>query len=227
MRRRGRIPPAIRPVRSAVRPSGVTLRDFGALPPAEQKLRDGVGSGEVVVVSPFVPDADTPEVRVRASFIRYLALGGCPACRPHHRGGAAAGRLRSRRRARGGPDAWHRPGGLHAGRRPPLVCLSYPGRTALIGEAQTRWLTSPRMTQLSCYLRQPEAASYPRFQAAVYSLDALLPIVDFEMQRHWTPDEDRGLREAMTRYYLWVHIFAGWALSLLAVAGFSGLVKSE
>lgn len=29
------------------------------------------------------------------------------------------------------------------------------------------------------------------------------------------------------RRFLWLQIIAGWALSLLAVAGFSGLIKSD
>jgi len=59
-----------------------------------------------------------------------------------------------------------------------------------------------------------------------YSADTLLPIVDLEMQRFWLPDE-RTPRGALTRAYLWIQIATGWALSLLAVAGFSGLVRSD
>ncbi len=79
-----RSPAAIRPVRSAGRAEGLT--GFGALTSAERKLRDEVGQGHLVEISGGVPEADAPEVRVRASFIRYLALGGCPACRPHAKG---------------------------------------------------------------------------------------------------------------------------------------------
>jgi hypothetical protein len=46
------------------------------------------------------------------------------------------------------------------------------------------------------------------------------------MQDYWIPDEGTA-RGAWARGYLWVHIAVGWALSLLAVAGFSGLVKSD
>jgi len=81
-------------------------------------------------------------------------------------------------------------------------------------------------TQLACFLRQPEASGYPRFNAFVYSADTLLPIVSLEMQGFWIPDE-RSWPGWRARVYLWVHICLGWALSLLAVAGFSGLVKSD
>lgn len=82
-------------------------------------------------------------------------------------------------------------------------------------------------SQLACFLDQPEAASYPRFNAPVYSADTLLPIVAMEMQSYWIPDDsDRGVG-MWARRYLWLQIIMGWALSLLAVAGFSGLIKSD
>ena len=89
-------------------------------------------------------------------------------------------------------------------------------------------------SQLACFLAQPEGAKYPRFNALVYSLDTLLPIVSLEMQSIWIPDETRGADLPpwdrigwWARLYLWLHIGLGWGLSLLAVAGFSGLVKSD
>lgn len=89
-----------------------------------------------------------------------------------------------------------------------------------------RWEEGYR-SQLDCFTQQPEAAGYPRFNALVYSADTLLPIVAMEMQDYWIPDEAQGPRGRWTRYFLWLQIAMGWALSLLAVAGFSGLVKSD
>jgi len=89
---------------------------------------------------------------------------------------------------------------------------------------------APRNTgtsQLACFRDQPQAQSYPAFNALVYSADTLLPIVAMEMQEFWIPDETQGTRGWVTRGFLWVQIIAGWALSLLAVAGFSGLVRSD
>lgn len=80
-------------------------------------------------------------------------------------------------------------------------------------------------SQLDCFLAQPEARGYPRFHAFVYSADTLLPIVEMEMQAYWIPDSANGGGAA--RAYLWAHIALGWALSLLAVAGFTGLIKSD
>lgn len=79
-------------------------------------------------------------------------------------------------------------------------------------------------SQLACYLEQKEAQSYPAFNAFIYSADTLLPIVDLEMQNNWIPDEDVI---PWIRKYLWLQIFAGWFFSLLAVAGFTGLIKSD
>jgi hypothetical protein len=65
------------------------------------------------------------------------------------------------------------------------------------------------------------------FNAGLYALDTLLPIVSMEMQGFWIPDDQVVPLGMLARWYLWAHIAAGWGLSLLAVAGFSGLVKSE
>lgn len=101
------------------------------------------------------------------------------------------------------------------------------GTTELSGRAH------PRESQRDCFARQPEAKSWPEFNAAIYSLDTLLPIVDLEMQTYWIPDEDKNDSDWWNslgwwaRLYLWLQIAMGWLLSLLAVAGFSGLVKSD
>ena len=82
-------------------------------------------------------------------------------------------------------------------------------------------------SQVDCFLRQAEGRSYPGFNAFIYSADTLLPVVSLEMQEYWLPDEAAGNIGHAARIYLWIHIAVGWALSLLAVAGFSGLVRSS
>jgi hypothetical protein len=87
---------------------------------------------------------------------------------------------------------------------------------------------APHGSQLACFRAQAEARSYPAFNPYIYSIDTLLPVVDLEVQEHWLPDA--AAPSAMgrwARWYLWLQILAGWALSLLAVAGFSGLVRSD
>ena len=69
-------------------------------------------------------------------------------------------------------------------------------------------------------------ASYPRFSSLMYSVDTFLPIIDFYQEGYWIPNTHTALgRGVMT--YVWFHTAMGWALSTLAVIGFSGLVRKE
>ncbi|WP_121062978.1 hypothetical protein [Chachezhania antarctica] len=99
--------------------------------------------------------------------------------------------------------------------------------TTTDGMLSARPEAAPAESQLDCFLQQPEAKSYPVFNHWIYSADTLLPIVAMEMQEFWIPDETQGWVGRYARYYLWVQIALGWALSLLAVAGFSGLIKTD
>jgi hypothetical protein len=80
--------------------------------------------------------------------------------------------------------------------------------------------------QLTCFRSQPEAASYPEFNALMYSLDVLLPVASIGQKDYWRPDSLKPNGGFTLKYYFLQSII-GWALSLLAVAGFSGLVKSQ
>jgi hypothetical protein len=81
-------------------------------------------------------------------------------------------------------------------------------------------------TQLSCFLSQPESASYPEFHPWMYSLDTLLPVTELGQGEFWRPDPSKPKGWFPLHYYFFQSVI-GWALSLLAVAGFSGLVKSR
>lgn len=81
-------------------------------------------------------------------------------------------------------------------------------------------------TQLACFLDQPEASSYPEFNAGMYSLDVLLPVLSIGQKEFWRPDSMKPGGTFALRYYFFQSVI-GWALGLLAVAGFSGLVKSR
>jgi hypothetical protein len=97
---------------------------------------------------------------------------------------------------------------------------------------------------------QPE--QYRPFNCFVYSLEAFLLVVNLYQAKHWAPDPayyqvrspvpiapfkplskyrlpyqfdpefDRHLR-----WYLWLHIAAGWFFTLMLVAAFTGLVQSK
>jgi hypothetical protein len=82
------------------------------------------------------------------------------------------------------------------------------------------------LSQPACFTAQPEGRSYPHFNALIYSADTLFPVVTLEMQSYWIPDDALPMG-AMARTYLWFHIAMGWSLTLLAVAGFSGLIKTD
>jgi hypothetical protein len=60
----------------------------------------------------------------------------------------------------------------------------------------------------------------------MYSLDALLPVMEIGQKEYWRPDSSKPNRVLTLNYYYFLSVI-GWALSLLAVAGFSGLVKSK
>jgi hypothetical protein len=74
---------------------------------------------------------------------------------------------------------------------------------------------------------------YPAFNAFVYSLENFLPVVDLHQGEYWRPNPSRHLRKEpgerpytgiLLRWYLWVHILAGWILTPLLAAGLSGLI---
>ena len=58
----------------------------------------------------------------------------------------------------------------------------------------------------------------PDFNALIYSLDALAPLIDLHQVKYRLPIR-WGLRA-----YLWIHIICGWLLTTLLVVGLSGLV---
>jgi hypothetical protein len=85
---------------------------------------------------------------------------------------------------------------------------------------------STGQSQLSCFLSQPEASSYPEFNPWMYSLDVLLPVMEIGQKQYWRPDPAKPNGALTLNYYYFLSVI-GWVLSLLAVAGFSGLVKSK
>jgi hypothetical protein len=99
-------------------------------------------------------------------------------------------------------------------------------RTLVSTRQPTPGLAKPGQTQLACFHQQWEASSYPEFNPWMYSLDALLPVLEMGQKDFWRPDPARS-GGGLAISYFYFQSLAGWALSLLAVAGFSGLVKSS
>jgi hypothetical protein len=81
---------------------------------------------------------------------------------------------------------------------------------------------------------------YPVFNPLIYSLENFLPVVDLYQDKYWRPNPRHAVRgkiihggerldassipSRMLRWYLWLHILAGWTITPLLFAGLSGLV---
>jgi hypothetical protein len=65
-----------------------------------------------------------------------------------------------------------------------------------------------------------------RLSYFVFSLDTLLPIINFHQEEYWIPS-GRGCWGLALLSYYWFHIAVGWFLATLGVAGFTGLVRKD
>jgi len=84
---------------------------------------------------------------------------------------------------------------------------------------------------------------YPPFNAVVYSLENFLPVVDLNQGNYWRPNprhrrggelhmagaslDPAAVPGTLLRWYLWIHILAGWTLTPLLFAGLSGIVRMD
>lgn len=96
----------------------------------------------------------------------------------------------------------------------------------LVATGLSQGLAAPGQNQLACFRQRWEASSYPAFSPWMYSLDTLLPVLDMGQRTFWRPNPTKPGGRAAINYFYFQSV-VGWALSLLAVAGFSGLVKSS
>ncbi len=108
-------------------------------------------------------------------------------------------------------------------------------------------------SEKNCNTNQQQTISddYPKFHAFMYSVDALVPVIDFHQESYWLPNGNKSKNTKMPtvyldfstsnplpklniaqantgnllRWYFWFHIAMGWVLTSLAVAGFTGLVR--
>jgi hypothetical protein len=84
---------------------------------------------------------------------------------------------------------------------------------------------------------------YPLFNPLVYSLENFLPVVELHQDKYWRPNprhrvsarttrsgkmrDPSSLPSRLLRWYLWLHILAGWTITPLLFAGLSGLVRPD
>ncbi len=109
-----------------------------------------------------------------------------------------------------------------------VLCAVPQGETLFLVSlgASRSGLAEPGQTQLACFRAQPETAAFPRYNPLMMSVDALLPGLETGQRDYWSPDTRTALGSA-GKWFLYFQTLAGWALSLLAVAGFTGIVKSR
>ncbi len=68
--------------------------------------------------------------------------------------------------------------------------------------------------------------NYPKFDPLVYSIDVFLPIIDLRLKNAWLPNANKDYG-GILRYYFWFQTLAGWGLTTIWVAGFTGLVRNN
>ena len=94
------------------------------------------------------------------------------------------------------------------------------------GDTRRRGLAAAGQSQLACFLEQPEVRSFPKFNKWVYSLEAVLPGLDAGQRTYWAP-ETRFRLGYVAKRFEYVQRLVGLGLGVLALAGFSGLVRSK
>ncbi len=109
-----------------------------------------------------------------------------------------------------------------------VLCATTRDQTAFLPSLGTEraGLAEPGEAQLACYRRQPEASAYPKFNALMLSADAIIPGSGSGQGAYWSPDT-RTPAGYYGKWFMYFQGIAGLALGLLAVAGFSGIVKSN
>lgn len=106
------------------------------------------------------------------------------------------------------------------------LCAAPPERLiplASIGAVRPG-LAAPGQSQVDCFLAQAESQSYPKFNKWVYSLETMVPGLEGGQRNYWSPDTRFRLGYA-TKLFEYFQVVIGFALGLLAFAGFSGIVK--
>jgi hypothetical protein len=82
---------------------------------------------------------------------------------------------------------------------------------------------------------------YPPFNSLVYSLENFLPVVELHQGEYWRPNPrhstvtkrgrtrwtDETFPARLLRWYLWLHILAGWTITPLLFAGLAGLLRND
>jgi hypothetical protein len=117
---------------------------------------------------------------------------------------------------------------------------------------RSRLITPTEATAYETFVRTGEPPlHYPSFNAFVYSLENFMPVVDLHQGIYWRPNplharqagkvtlpggsaagdlamtEGREAAAKILRWYLWIHILAGWTITPLLFAGLAGLLRND
>ncbi len=132
----------------------------------------------------------------------------------------------------------------------PLLALWWIAGFVVLGAVLFRWgyymriITPTEEAAYREFVASGEAPPhYPIFNPFVYSLENFLPVVELHQDKYWRPNPRHGVRGRVTlarepldssslpsrflRWYLWIHILAGWTITPLLFAGLSGLVRPD
>jgi hypothetical protein len=67
---------------------------------------------------------------------------------------------------------------------------------------------------------------YPKFNPLFYSVDLFIPVISLQQKNYWVPTRDQPrCCSVLLRYYLPVHVIAGWILTTLLLGALSGLIR--
>jgi hypothetical protein len=82
--------------------------------------------------------------------------------------------------------------------------------------------------------KQMVSENYAVLNPLMYSVDVFTPLIDLDQADYWLPGANRGqelgigpLRTTtggLLRFYMWIHIIAGWVLSSLLFVGLTGTI---
>lgn len=92
-------------------------------------------------------------------------------------------------------------------------------RTGLIVPVQSIQGLQPKPTAATC------ASDYPCFSPVGYAIDTVIPLVNVHQATYWGPNASAPFGWFFV-WVSWAGIVLGWLLATLAVAGYTGLVRS-
>jgi hypothetical protein len=148
-----------------------------------------------------------------------------------HRPAAGMGRLW--RRGVYGPLLGY---GCRPGRALAALAILWMLGTAIFAAAHRQGVMVPTEADaLEAFASGTPRAAYPTFLPAIYSADAMIPVIDLHQKGYWIPARGAAPQEnaaakragAFAEIYLRLHILLGWALSAAAIAGFAHLARRE